>query len=799
MAQHQTIFKRSALYLALTSSFTVSNFVVAQQNEMQGIERIEVTGSRRSSSVQEAPLNITALDADIMADQNITQLSDIARWVPGLTIPDQGGYYSSPIIVRGLNTNASNPGSDGGTVATYVGEIPLDIDMKILDVERVEVLIGPQGTLYGAGTLGGAIRYLPKKPILDETSGSIYGDVFSVKESSDTGGEAGFVFNQPLVNDKLGLRVAFNYLDDPGYIDYNYLLKTPGVSLADPDWNDPVAVTENLTSKQDINHQKTTTARATLRWQVNNHVDANLAYLYQKDKFGGRGITHYQSLSDDNPLAEQIGKYDGAYRYLEPKESESSLLSLEVVADLGFAELTSATGKSSAESSYQRDQTDLLIRLDYSYEEFPAFSAFTRDTDEADSFTQEIRLVSKDQSSFSWIVGGYYNNFKFSELAKEFTPGFSQFAVDNFGGEQIRPDELEYIAPTRSETTEKALFGELNFEFTEQLNITLGARFYEYKSSYAADSDLPLYNTLYEGAGPTDIDLTLEDIKVEDDGNLFKLNVSYQYTPDVLSYFTISEGFRLGGSNGTPACPDNIDEIERQIICALPYEYAYTPDTTTNYEAGLKSSWLKNKFHFNAALYFVEWDDAQVSSSTENGQSPITLNAAKAESKGLEVSTRAAIHDNIMAYATYAYTKAKLSEDAVLLGALAGDRLPGTAEHQFSFGLNYNTELYDDYLLDVNYGLTYQSDVYTSVGLSDSGEKLPSYALSNLSAKITKDEWTALLYIDNLFDKYAYTSVRQNKSIITDATNGYDMQRYYGHYIETPRTIGVRISYDFDL
>lgn len=800
MTQNQAIFKRSALYLALTSSFATSNVAIAQEAQVQGIERIEVTGSRRSSTVQEAPLNITALDADIMADQNITQLSDVARWVPGLSIPDQGGFYNSPIIVRGLNTNSSNPGSDGGTVATYIGEIPLTVDMKILDVERVEVLIGPQGTLYGAGTLGGAIRYLPKKPVLDETSGTIYGDIFSVKESDDQGGEAGFVFNQPLLEDKLGFRVAFNYLNDPGYIDYNTLVKTPGVSLADPDWNDPAAITENLSSKKDINDQKTLTARASLRWQVNENVDANLSYHYQKDEFGGRGVTHYQSLSDENPLSAQIGKYDGAYRYLEPRENETSLLSLELVADLGFAELTSATGKSSYESEYKRDQTDLLIRLDYSYEEFPAFSSFTREIEDEDSFTQELRLVSKNDSMFSWIVGAYYNNIEFSDLSQEFTPGFSQFAVDNFGGEQIRPDELEYIAPSRSETTEKAVFGELNLELSRQLNVTLGARFYEYKSSYAADSDLPLYNTLYEGAGPTDIDLELNDVKVKDDGNLFKLNVAYQFTPDVMSYFTISEGFRLGGSNGTAACPDNIDDIERQIICALPYEFAYKPDTTTNHELGFKSTWLNNQLHFNAAIFYVEWDDAQVDTSTENGESPITINAAKAKSRGVEVSTRAAINESIMSYATYAYTKAELSEDASLLeNALSGDRLPGTPEHQFSVGVNFNTEIYNDYVLDVNYGLTYQSDVYTSVGLTNSGEVLPSYALSNLSAKVSKDAWTATFYIDNMFDKYAYTSVRQNKSIITDATNGYDIQRNYGHYIVSPRTIGLRVTYDFDL
>jgi len=230
------LFKKSILCLAISSVFTIPTYAKTEEATVVGIERIEVSASRRSSSVQEAPLNITALDGDVMKDQNISQLSDIARWVPGLTISDQGGKEDSPIIVRGLNSNSSGPGSDGGTVATYIGEIPLFVDMKLIDVERVEVLIGPQGTLYRAGTLGGAIRYLPNKPLLDETSGSFYGDVFNLAHSNNTGGETGFVFNTPIIDDELAVRFAFNYLDKPDYVDYAYVLKDGGVSLPDIDF-----------------------------------------------------------------------------------------------------------------------------------------------------------------------------------------------------------------------------------------------------------------------------------------------------------------------------------------------------------------------------------------------------------------------------------------------------------------------------------------------------------------------------------------------------------------------------------
>lgn len=831
-------FKKSVLCLAVSSAFTVNGYVLAEEAEVQaeGIERIEVTGSRRSSTVQEAPMNITALDGDVMKDQNITQLSDVARWVPGLTVQDQGGRDSSPIIVRGLNTNSSGPDSDGGTVATYVGEIPLFVDMKVIDVERVEVLIGPQGTLYGAGTLGGAIRYLPNKPILDETSGSIYGDVFNIAHSDDTGGEAGFVFNTPLIDDTLGLRVAFNYLDEPGYVDYAYTVKEGGVSLADPDWSDSAAVEENIKRVNDVNSEKATTARVMLRWQPNDVIDSTLSYFYQKQKVGGRSIVHANSLSDGNPLSTIIGDYDSAYRYLEPAENEDSLVSLEITADLGFAELTSATGFSKSETSGQRDQSDLLIRLDYSYEEFPAFSAFTREEDETETITQEIRLVSTNDSALSWIVGAFYNKYETESISEEFTPGFDQYAFDNWGTNGLRPDSLEYIQVTSEEITETALFGELNYQATEQLSFTLGARFYQYDVKSASAFDLPLFYTLfgYEDEDGNqqyytsdEINIDLEKLSADDDGSIFKFNISYQLNDDVLAYATVSEGVRIGGANAVPVCTAEDIASDKQALCALPYEMQYTADTTTNYELGFKSTWFANQLHFNAALFLVEWSDAQVSGATANGQLPITSNAATAEAKGIEISSRAMLSDSLTAYATYAYTKAELTDDAPHLfgvpdseesfladnpdalhdeyhndkfDAYAGDRLSGSPEQQVSVGLTYTTEIFADKLLDVNYGLTYQSDIYSKIGLRDFGEKLPGYALSNISARVSGDEWSVTLYVDNMFDKYAYTSVRENSGyIINGETNGADIQRKYGHYLITPRKIGLRFDYMFDM
>ena len=806
-------FNTSLVAIAVAASLVPAHHAIAQTAEAQ-IEKIEITATRRTGTVQDAPLNITALTSDTLAEQNIGQLEDVARWVPGLTVVDQGGRSDSPIIVRGLNTNSTGPGANGGTVATYIGELPLFVNMRLTDIERVEVLIGPQGTLYGAGTLGGAIRYIPKAVELDLTSGEVYGDVFSLSQSNSNGGEFGFVFNTPLINDKLGIRASLNYYNDPGFIDYNYVVRQGGVSLADPDWNDAQAVSDNLRQVKDANGENTLTGRVALRWAPTDTFDATLAYFYQSQDVEGRSISHYNALPTTNALSGQPGPFDSAYRYEEPREKIDELLSLEITADLGFAELTAAAGVSSFEADGQRDQTDLLIRLNYSYEDFPAFSAFTREQDNSDVTTGEIRLVSNSDSDFSWIAGAFYNKTESDGISEEFTPGYDAF----LGGS--RPDALEYLSVADSTVTESAIFGEITYQITPQWDVTLGLRSYEYDVTSTSAIDLPLYYTVFEGRGPDSVVLDYETESADDSGTLSKFNTSYQFNDDVMAYFTVSEGFRIGGANGVAACPADIATITNQIVCALPNEQVFVADTTTNYELGVKSSFFRNRLYVNYSIFDIDWEDAQVAGATVNGAQPITANAQGAGSKGLELSVRGIITDELTAYATYSDVNAKLTEDAPFLFGVkdeqgtaiqdfydgkAGDRLSGAPEQQLSLGFKYSTEILDGKGLDIVYGLTAQSDVLSKVGGRADGELIPGFALSNVSATVTENNWAVTLYIDNLFDKYAYTSVRRDQAdlglnqVPSEGLNRVDLLRNYGRFVVQPRKVGVKFSYKFDM
>lgn len=785
----QTLFRASALSVAVAATVQpVTTF--AQQ---PALEQVIVTATRRAESVQDIPINITALSADMIERERLTNLADVSRRVPGMTVVDQGARGGDILTVRGLNVDSLNASeflgnSGGNTVATYVGEIPLYIDLRLNDMERVEVLIGPQGTLYGAGTLGGAVRFIPRKPDSEAPSLELRGELYDLSQSSDLGTEGGLTINIPLLEDRLAMRASVDFTDDPGFIDYNFLVRRPGVSLPQPDFTDPDAVRNNLRRQADANTEETLSGRVALRY-TGQQVDATLTYYYQNMDVGARQINHREAFA--------TGNYESAHRYLEPNERENELLALELVADLGFAELTSATGVSRYEEQGQRDQTDLLLSFEYGYEEFPAFAAFTREDAEEDRFNQELRLVSSGDGPLTWIAGLFYNKSEVDALSREFTPGFDQFAVDNFGGIQLRPDALEYVEITENTITEKAVFGELSYQITEAWQVTLGARYFEYESDVATGFDLPLLNTVFFGAPPDLIDPILQNNSANDDGNLFKFNTSYHFSDDIMAFFTISEGYRIGGLNSVPECPDPLPPGV-QNVCALPDEVLIEPDKTVNYELGVHSQ-FGERLLLNTSVFYIDWDDIQVADVTANGGLPILSNGNSARSMGVEMAGQWLLSERIALIGSYAYTQAELAEDAPGLvdgeDAFDGDRLAGTPEHQGSLALNYSIPMADGSEVELDWSMTATGDVLTKVGTRNNGEVLPGYALHNVSASWYKDAWTVTLYADNVFDKYAETSVRQDSSFIRQVGE-VDLRRYYKN-VNRPRQTGLRLVYRF--
>lgn len=796
--------RRHRLAIALSAALApVLGLTQEVPDEATQLDTVTVTATRRAESVQDVPLNITALSGDNLREEGVGSLVEIGRSVPGLYVLDQGGRTSNQIIVRGLNADpvaaseALGNGS-GGTVATYVGEIPLYVDLRLEDIERVEVLLGPQGTLYGAGTLGGAIRYIPKRPSFDGTEFEIRGSAYDLAESGSLGYTSGFTANYAL-SDTFALRASVDWLDDPGFIDYNFLLREPGVSDPEPNFNAPADVAANLRQEKDADFQETLSGRVGMRWQPNDALDANLTYYFQDQEVGGRTQNHQVAFGTD--------RYVSAHRYLEPNDRHNELAALEITADLGFAELTSATGYSTYDELGQRDQTDLLLTLEYSYEAFPAFSAFTREDQEENTFNQELRLVSTDDGPLNWIIGAFYNKLNVDATSREFTPGYPEYLGGN------RPDELEYISVNETKLEEMALYGELGYDITERWQITVGGRYYDYSLDTRDAIDLPLFNSIFGDAGPNDINLDFEEGGQSDDGTLFKINTSYKFTDDLLGYFTISEGYRIGNSNGVAPCPTPLPP--NQIACALPDEQQFFPDKTTNFELGIRSQWLDRRLTLNGSIYYIDWEDPQLAGTTENANLPITLNGEGAESQGLELSFDALLSDNWSLRGSMAFTNAELSEDApALLNTIvppgfgprvdvdgrAGDRLPGSPERQGTLFVTYDTVVADALDLRVNYGVAAIGDVLTRTGNRADGERLPGFTIHNASAILRGSNWTVQLYAENVWNKFAVTGVRATRAFVQTVENEdgdpVRVRRYYQDVLR-PREFGLRFNYNF--
>jgi outer membrane receptor protein involved in Fe transport len=789
----------------------VPSVILAQENAV--IEEMLVTATRREANVQDIPINIAAFEGALLEEREISDLADLGRNVPGLYVVDQGKRSANHIVVRGLNLDpiisSEGLGNNGGkTVSTYLGEIPLYVDLALNDMDRVEVLLGPQGTLYGAGTLGGAIRYIPRRPELGTTAVTFRAATFDLSESDDFGMRGGVTANFPL-GENLALRATVDSYDDPGFIDTPFLVRQAGVSDPEPDFSDPAAVAANLRSEEDVNGEETLSARIGLRWEPTAAIDANLTYYYQDMEAHGRTQNHVESFG--------TGRYQSATRYPEPNDRQNELLALEVTADLGFAELTSATGFAKFSELGQRDQTDLLITLEYYYETFPSFSAFTREEATEDTSSQEVRLVSQGDGAWNWIGGFFYLNREGDGESREFTPHF-----DEYLGGPLRPDSLEYLNVELEDLTEQAVFGEVGYRISDQWQVTLGGRYYDYTYETQSGVAFPLLETVFNDLPPDETGLVLEPNSQADDGFLFKVNSSYRFTDNLMGYVTISEGYRIGSSNGVGPCPDPIPP--NQGVCALPDEIQYFPDSTTNYELGVHSQWLDRRLTVNAAVYSIDWKDPQLSSTTVNGAQPITKNGGGAESTGMEVSLDAQITDRLDIGFSYAHTTAELSSDApdlmrlftppgfgpgtlydggdaVYIDGLAGDRLPGSPQDQGTFNIGYDLPLNGRWNLDLNYGLASIGGVLTKIGGRAGGEELGGFTVHSASAVLRGGSWTLGVYAQNLTNEYAVTGVRSTAGFVQTVAdqNGDPVRvRSYAHEVLRPREIGLRFTYDLE-
>lgn len=776
----------------------------ASDGSAGGANEIVVTGSRRETTLQDAPINISAVSKQLIESQRLDDIRSLANFTPGVTVADTGPATTGNIILRGISS--SDTGVTGANannaVGVYLGEVPLYLDFKLIDISRVEVLQGPQGTLYGLGTLAGAVRYIPNRPDSTGFSMDVHGRGYAQAHSGDFGAIGDVAINIPIVRDHVAFRTATGYYDNAGFIDYDHVLQQPGVSDPQPvratatstgSFGDSTDYGNNFKRVADVNYEHTFTTRNQLLLEYNPNIKAYLTYAHQDTKTGGRQANGAGVLG--------TGRYEGPWRYLEPFHRTADLFSGEVYVNLfNVAQLVSTTAYTKQHMRSTDDNTDLLLDLNYGYEAFPEFSSYANNEQHYKQFNQEVRLVSTHGGPFNWVIGGFYNRLKYDSNRHEYTPGFAQSSV--YWGVN-RPDNLEYISQVNTENTEKAVYGELTLHLTHKWQVTGGLRYFKYDADVSGGSALPLLGIGVE-AYPSETILAsrIRTGSTSKDGVVWKGNTSYRFSDDLMTYFTYSTGYRVGGVNRVVPCIQPLPA--GQNLCALPNELVYGPDKTRNMELGVRASLFDKRLQLTVDAYHIDWSGVQVPSQTVNGAIGITVNGADAVSKGVDFQGALKITPNLSVLGTYSYVDAHLTEDVeglvvsqgIRYDAYAGDRLPGSTKHSGSAQLVYTYPLANDSKIQAIWATVYRGNIYSRVGLRGNGEVIPAYTTHSASLNYIAKKFEVGLFADNIFDKYAITAISNDVSSYNQVRTDV-VERYYALGVLTPRRIGIdfRVHY----
>ncbi|MDN3638467.1 TonB-dependent receptor [Simiduia curdlanivorans] len=738
--------------LAMSAVSLSAPHVLAQDAAIFDIEEVIVTATRRAEGVQDIPYNITAVNGEALRELGATSLSKMAQFVPGMQMVDAGARGTSLVTLRGMNIGGLQASENQGgkdVISRYVNDTPLLIDFKLIDIERIEVLRGPQGTLYGRGAMGGTVRYILNKPSTEAFEGEVYGKMSQNAESDSLSYETNAIVNIPL-SETVAARFAVGYLDDAGFIDYTDVLTQPGIS-------------NNSRVVKDANNEQTTSARASLRWEPTEEFYVQANYFVQDQDAGARQAGN--ELYTGN-------KYHSAMRYVEPYEAKDQLANVEFDWKTDYVEIFSTTSLASFTGRGQRDQTDLLV-VDIwpGYADFPEFSAFTQELDDVDTLVHETRFLSTGDGAIDWIAGIYYENEESEGSSTEYTPGYQDWAgIDTGWG------EVEYLATNKDTFTEKAVFGEVTWHITDAMQVTGGLRRFEQTLNIKEDCTLlAIYNWNGTPGDATEPECDSGKGSVKD--SVGKLNVSYDLTEDMMVYGTWAEGFRRGGVNIGPGL--------------LASEKTYAPDKATNYELGLRSTWVDGRVTANAALFQIDWSDLQVPTKSQENALNITKNGQEGQIRGVELTLQAYATERLRLDGWITFYDTQLTEDAPEINGLEGDAFPGVPELQFNLAADYSIPLgAAELVLRGNY--YWKDSVATQLNdtIANNGDyvELDSYGLLNLSADYVQDQWNVKLFIDNATNEYYENGARG------EARYG---DRGSFRYVGNPRMIGLEAGYRF--
>ena len=804
------------------------------------LEEVVVTATRRDQTVLDIPYSISAISSEALDESHIQNLSDLSHLVAGLSFVDQGPTSRSNFVLRGINADSTSVspilGSSGTVppVSTYIGETPLFLSLHIDDLDRVEVLRGPQGTLYGSGSLAGTIRLIPKKPDLSGFAASVEVDAADVAESRGFNSSYDGMVNLPFT-DIAALRISAGREHYAGFIDENYVVKLapPSTAVNSPvgvpvsgDPKNPLFGPEVFSPVEDANTADVWQTRVAFLVKPSEDFSALVTYYHQDDRTQGvQAVSPYfKGGSVDYPPSQNPfyspsypvsfptggvvfpsnGTYDANDGVLPTSHRKADLGSLDLSVSLGFATLSSSTSYYQDRGNDVSDGSPFIAKTPSIYGFMPRVVDYEEDFDEQKGFVEEVRLVSASgPHPLDYVVGFFFQHLQGNNGQTQWLPGQTQFGnLAGVPGSDPATGDINYIVSNTTDFLDRALFGELTWHVTDQWQVTGGGRFFKQNFSTASYSALP-YCGPYCGTGI----LGITDVSggYSTNSHIAKLNTSYKVSDTLNAYINYSEGFRRGGANAIPL--SGPFEVSSSLL-------VYKPDKTKNYELGAKGT-LFGSINYTADVFFIDWYNFQLDTSSYYGGYPLTANGDKAHSKGVELSLDGKLGTHFNYSLGYAYTKAQVAQNfaildrlddgtnnvAAIVSAQSGDPLPNAPENSVTLALDYShaapsfmADWNMRWHLDGNYRSSTFSRLLNTIPGAPPPFLIEGFSIWNASVDLANVHGIDVsLYGQNLFNELAITGGIDPGEAGPPPTN----VRAAHYFIGRPRTIGVRLGYKF--
>lgn len=753
--------------LASTVAFLVGggvqNGVLAQDdaadNEHGGwlLEEVVVTASKRETNLKDTAMALSVVSGAELEVKGIVDIGSFIGRIPGVSVT-QAAPLGNAVSIRGVKvTNRAGSGSaEVPTVATYLDDIPLTAsnnaaDIKLIDMARVEVLKGPQGTLFGQSSMGGTIRYITNQPNTEALAGGISGYVSDTAHGGSNIGMQGYL-NIPLT-DRLAVRGVLYQHNNDGFVDGHNIFANGQSGIFE----------------EDVNTEDAFGGRLALKWDISDNATATMTYFYQDIDVGGS--QHVTETHDTLVLFRETPPDVQPANFSNPShqdrlqlEEKVEILSAKINVDFDAFSLTAIAATKETDTLREPDSRPYI---GMSLGSLPVTVYQQEDSD-----TVEIRFTSNhEQGEFlSWVFGIWYEN---TNRTNDGTT--SRLIVDEAETAVFGMPPGDYLWSenvTVGYTDETAYFGELGLHLNDNAVLTLGYR----RADVGYASNIIGYN--FDSFVPPP-SLFGIDTGVSEDVDTYRLNLEYKLGADTLLYTQASSGYRRGGY-GAGSVDGTVEPS--------PFE----SDSLWNYEVGIRTSLFNDRMTLNSVIYHIDWDDMQlrVLEQTPTGDSITrTDNVGKATIDGLELEMNFLISKCLTLGLNYAYIDAVMAEDVPRENAVKGDRLPGSTKNSYAIFLDWLSPLTPTLDLVANVTHSYMDEQVNAFGRGTAflaSQVAPDYTLTDLQVGVRDSRGLSVfLFANNVFDEVAPRSIF--------GQNAYQSQ----YYINKPRTVGLNVGYQF--